>query len=233
MSWLFRGAWVECYGDRLMIRIAGVIRLFLADDHVMFIEGLEAHFSRVPGIKVVGRASTTDDAERLFAELTFDVAVLDMKIPPAGGLKLLPVLRKLKPKARALVLSMYDHPLYVREAFECGTHGYVLKGGAFKELEQAIVSVADGKTYLSPDIAHVLGNEKAISSDDAPVQALSEREFEVLRCLVEGLMLKEIAARLEVSENTIGTYRARIMKKWGVESRAELLQVAIQSGILQ
>ena len=210
-----------------------MIRLFLADDHMMFLEGLEEHFLRVSGVKVVGRASTTDEAERLFPVLSFDVAVLDMKIPPAGGLRLLPVLRKLKPKARALVLSMYDHPLYVREAFECGAHGYVLKGGAFQELEHAIVSVAAGETYLSPEIAHVLRDKKAASSDAAPVQALSAREFEVLRCLVEGLMLKEIAGRLSVSENTVSTYRARIMKKWGVDSRVELLHVAIQSGILQ
>ena len=208
-----------------------MIRVFLVDDHAMFLEGLCVHLRSVPDIEVCGQATSGEEALAALATCACDVVLLDIRLPGADGLAVLPAIKSGSPARKVMMLSMFEHPLYLRQALERGADGYMLKGGTFRELEQAVRTVHSGQQYISEEFA--AGDRSDLLGTLRDVD-LSDREFEAVRHLTQGLELKQIASEMgDVSVNAVSTYLGRAMKKMGVDNRTDLIRFAIEAGLVE
>lgn len=212
------------------------VRILLADDHAVLRTGLRLLLGSQDGFSVVGEASTGTETLSLAEELQPDLILLDLSMPALGGLEVLPVLRRLSPEARILILTMHDDPQYLRQALKSGAAGYVLKKAADVELLSAVRAVMRGEVYVHPALTRVLLEDVLPTPDSAAVagswQALSEREQEVLRLVALGYTSAEIAEQLSLSAKTVETYRARGMEKLGLSNRAALVRFVLNNGII-
>lgn len=213
------------------------IRVLLADDHTLVRQGFRRILEDDPRIMVVGEASTGLTAIAQCKELKPDVAVLDLSMPELGGLEAAGEILKTSPDVKILILSMYSNEAYVRKAFEVGAKGYMLKDAIELDLTRAVVSLAEGKAYMSPGISNlVIEGLKSGSLQDAGQDAyerLSLREKEVLQLIAQGKSNKEVAALLNISVNTVAVHRARVMESLGVHRTAELVLYAVKRGLIQ
>jgi DNA-binding NarL/FixJ family response regulator len=162
-----------------------------------------------------------------------DVVLLDIVMPGKSGIEAMPALLQAVPEAKVLVLSMQDDPRYVREAFEAGASGYVLKEAADTEVVGAVRAVAAGERYVHPALGARLVAADAEERRRAETDPLSERERQVLQLLALGHTNQEIAALLYISVRTAETHRAHIMQKVGLASRAELVRYALDHGLIE
>ena len=209
------------------------IRVLLVDDHAILRSGLRRVLDSEPDIEVVGEA---ENAERAVFEAmanTPDVVVMDVVMPGMSGIDGTPALLQAVPGAKVLVLSMQDDPRYVRQAFEAGASGYVLKEAADTEVVGAIRSVAAGENYVHPALGARMVAADTAERKRAEADPLSDREREVLRLLALGHTNQEIAKMLYISVRTAETHRAHIMQKLGLASRAELVRYALDQGLIE
>ena len=208
------------------------IRLLIVDDHQLVRSGLRRLLEAEDDIEVEDEGGTAYDAIRLARLHKPDVILLDVVMPGGNGIDTIPEILEAAPQTNVLALSMQDDPSYVRQAFAAGAKGYVLKEAADDELLAAIREVAKGGNYVD----HQLGSRLAVYDATAAAQReadpLSEREREVLRLLALGYTNQEISKQLYISVRTSETHRARIMQKLGLQTRAELVRVAIERGLL-
>jgi two-component system response regulator NreC len=184
-------------------------------------------------IEPVGEAGTARDAIFEARSLKPDVILLDVVMPDQSGLDIIPTLLHENPDTKILVLSMQDDPRYVREAFEAGASGYVLKEAADSEVVAAVREVAGGGRYVDPELGARLVAAESAERKRAEEDPLSEREGEVLRLLALGHTNQEIAKQLYISVRTAETHRAHIMQKLRLSSRAELVRYALDRGLLE
>jgi DNA-binding NarL/FixJ family response regulator len=199
-----------------------MIRVLLADDHKIVRDGLRRILGAQADLQVAGEAAGGDDALSLVKAHDYDVAVIDMSMPGLSGLDLIKRLKIEKPRLRILVLSMHGEAQYAARALKAGAAGYVHKDSAAEQLVGAIRKVAAGGVYITEAAAASL-----VSAQGAPHEALSAREFEVLRLLVEGLGPSEIGEKLHLSVKTVSTHKTRIQEKLRVGSTAELVRYAL------
>ncbi len=212
------------------------LRVLLADDHRIVREGLRALIDGQADMEVVGEARTGREAVRLARELAPDLVVMDVAMPDLNGVEAARQIVQANPEAKVLALSMHSDAQFVARMLEAGASGYLLKDGAFDELEAGIRQVTEGKTYLSPAITGTVVKDyvRRMGEPEAEgVSPLSPREREVLQLLAEGLVSKQIAARLGLSVKTVETHRGRLMDKLGLRTVAELTKYAIRQGITQ
>jgi two-component system, NarL family, response regulator NreC len=209
------------------------IRVVLVDDHAILRSGLRRVLDAEPDIEVVGEAESADRA--VFEALSNkpDVVVMDLMMPGKSGIEGMPAVLQAVPDVKVLVLSMQDDPRYVREAFEVGAAGYVLKEAADTEVVGAIRAVAGGERYVHPALGARLVAAEAEERKRAEADPLSEREREVLRLLALGHTNQEIAKMLYISVRTAETHRAHIMQKLRLSSRAELVRYALENGLIE
>jgi two-component system response regulator NreC len=212
------------------------IRVLIVDDHGVMRAGLQAMISAQADMAVVGCASSGDDALFLAPKARPDVIVLDVEMPGRGGLECMPLLRHACPDARVLVLTMHDDPVLVRRSFEAGASGYVVKEALGDDLLAAIRTVHHGRSYINVSMPQD-GQATAASAlepagDKLVDDRLSGRERQVLEMLAQGLTNSEIGKRLHLSPRTIGTYRGRLNEKLGLRTRADIVQFALDSGML-
>ena len=205
-----------------------MIRLLLADDHKIVRDGLKRILASAADLEVAAEASNGDEALALVKAQDFDVAMLDMSMPGLAGMDLIKRLKIEKPKLRILVLSMHGEHQYAARALKAGAAGYLNKDSAAEALLGAIRKIAAGGVHISEAAAASLLQ----SGDKAPHEALSDREFEVLRLLVEGLGPTEIGEKLHVSVKTVSTHKARILEKLGLSSTADLVRYALEHKLL-
>jgi DNA-binding NarL/FixJ family response regulator len=210
-----------------------VIRVVLVDDHAILRSGLRRVLDAEPDIEVVGEAESVDRAVFEVLASKPDVVVMDVVMPGKSGIEGMPAVMQAGPDARVLVLSMQDDPRYVREAFEAGATGYVLKEAVDTEVVGAVRSVAAGEQYVHPALGARLVAAEAEERRRAEADPLSEREREVLRLLALGHTNQEIAKLLYISVRTAETHRAHIMQKLRLSSRAELVRYALAQGLLE
>jgi DNA-binding NarL/FixJ family response regulator len=204
------------------------IRVLLVDDHAVLRAGLRLILDREEGIEAVGDAATAEDAVRSLPRLDPDVVVIDIEMPGMGGFEGTAKIRERSPRAKILVLTMHDEARDVRRAFESGADGYLLKSAADEDLVRAIHAVAAGERYVHP----ALGATLAAPRRQSPLDDLTAREREILRLLALGHTNQEIAERLIVSVRTVESHRAHVMGKLGVATRAEMVRVALDAGLL-
>jgi two-component system, NarL family, response regulator NreC len=209
------------------------IRILVVDDHAVVRTGLRRVLDAEDGLETVGEAADAERAVYEAIETKPDVILLDVTMPGKSGIEALPSLRQAAPDAQVLILSMQDDPRYVREAFEAGASGYVLKEAADTEVVDAVRAVAAGERYVNPALGARLVSADAEARKRAEADPLSDREREVLRLLALGHTNQEIAGMLFISVRTAETHRAHIMRKLRLSSRAELVRHALSEGLLE
>jgi two-component system response regulator NreC len=210
-----------------------VIRVLVVDDHAVVRAGLRRVLDAEDDIETVGEAPDAERAIYEALESKPDVVLMDVVMPGKSGIEGLPALLQALPDVRVLMLSMQDDPRYVREAFEAGASGYVLKEAADTDVVGAVRAVASGEHYVHPALGARLVAAESEERKRAESEPLSEREREVLRLLALGHTNQEIAALLYISVRTAETHRAHIMQKLGLSSRAELVRYALDHGLVE
>jgi len=211
------------------------IRIVLADDHGIVLDGVHAMLEREPEFEVIGKVTDGSQAVRLSREQVPDIVIMDLTMPDMGGIEATRLITVERPAVKVLCLSMHADHGFVMAALEAGASGYVLKDGARKELLHAIRTVTKGQVYLSPGIAGmVVDAAKSKTAANIPpiVAMLTEREREVLQLLAQGEATKEIAFRLHLSVKTVGTHRRHIMDKLNIHGIAALTKFAIREGLI-
>lgn len=212
------------------------LRVFLADDHPLVLDGIKALLSADDGIELVGEARDGNTALRRAIELQPDVAVLDLSMPGLNGIAVAGKLLEACPQCRILILTVHEDAAYLRQLLDLGVAGYVLKRSATDELRRAIHAVAAGGTYLDPAIAaRAVGRPAARQHADTDAPAtpdLSPREIDVLRLTAIGHSNKSIANTLLIGVKSVDTYKARAMEKLGFRSRVEVIRFALSKGWL-
>jgi DNA-binding NarL/FixJ family response regulator len=209
-------------------------RVLLVDDHPLLRNGLRLLLDAQPDIKVVGEASDGDGAIAAAVQLTPDVIVMDIEMPGANGIDVTKQVLAVSPASRVIILSAFPDAHYVKAAVQAGARGYLLKGNAPAEVLSAVRAVVAGHTFMCPEATSALVETLKDALATGPAQAappLSPREREVMMLVVEGCRTKEIAARLGIGTKTVDTHRARLMKKLGCGSTAELVRYAIREGL--
>ena len=208
------------------------IRVLVVDDHAIVRSGLRRVLDAEPDIETVSEAENADRAVFEAMEHKPDIVLMDVVMPGKSGIEGLPALLQAVPTVQVLILSMQDDPRYVREAFEAGASGYVLKEAADTEVITAVRAVAAGERYVHPALGARLLAAEVEERKRAEADPLSEREREVLRLLALGHTNQEIAKLLYISVRTAETHRAHIMQKLHLSSRADLVRYALANGLL-
>jgi two-component system response regulator NreC len=209
------------------------IRVLIVDDHAVVRAGLAMLVNAADDLEAVGEAGSARDAILEARSTKPDVVLMDVMMPNESGIDVIPNVLRERPEAKVLILSMQDDPRYVREAFEAGASGYVLKEAADAELVAAIRDVAAGGQYVHPELGARLVAAETAERRRAEDDPLSDREREVLRLLALGHTNQEIAKELYISVRTAETHRAHIMQKLRLSSRAELVRYALSEGLLE
>jgi DNA-binding NarL/FixJ family response regulator len=222
------------------------IRILIADDHQIFIEGVKAVLQKYTELKCViaGEANTGNSLLKMADQVEAEILLLDLNLPDMDGLE---VLSKLKEKAcnlRVIIFSIYDEPKIVKAAFKAGADAYVLKGSNFRELYEAIEAVRTGQTYISIGLSLTNGSgmnsrflqhgKLSVSFEDRFIKkfSLTKRELEVLKLVGKAMTNKEIAKELYISDQTVSVHRKNIMRKLGVSSTAGLIKMAFENNLL-
>ncbi len=210
----------------------GSVRVLLADDHQLFLEGLRALLGEQPGIVVVGEAANGRQAVAAARNLEPQIVVMDLSMPGMNGIEATRRIVRELPDVKVICLSMHSEARFVEAALEAGAAGYLLKDCASDELLSAVETVSAGKTYISPSIAGLVVTAlRSRERQSTAFTLLTQREREVLQLLAEGHSTKEIAEHLGVSIKTVGTHREHIMQKLDIHSIAGLTKYAIGEGL--
>lgn len=207
------------------------ISIVLADDHVLFRQGLAALLREQPCWEVVGEAGSGEEAIDLVALLKPTVAVLDVEMVGMGGIDAAKRIREISPGTKIVALSMYSSAHYQQRMRRAGASAYVCKSQPIGELVEAVKAVIGGRGY-EPGLPELPAPAAMARSARVDADALSEREREVLRLLAEGQRTVVIAETLGISHKTVETYRARLQQKLGIGDLSGLVRFAIRAGLI-
>ena len=210
-----------------------MIKIMIVDDHAIVREGLKQIVRQTDDMEVVAEAENGSDMLKILQEKTFDIVLLDISIPGRNGIDYLKDVKQLKPDLPVLILSMHPEEQFAMRALTAGAAGYLTKKSASRELIAAIRKVADGRKYVSPEFADKILMELDKDAEKPPYKRLSNREFEVMRGIASGKTISEIAEGLNLSVQTISTYRSRILDKMNLKTSAELTYYAIKNGLVE
>jgi two-component system invasion response regulator UvrY len=208
-----------------------MIRILLVDDHPVVRQGIRTILMERLNGAVVGEAANADAALRQVADGGWDIVIADISLPGASGLDLIKDLQRLHPAVPTLVLSMHPAAQFARRALGAGAAGYLTKDSPPDELVAAIEDARRGRRYVGRDAGDVL-LRWAAKTVTTPHEALSDREYQVLRRLGSGHTVSDIARDLGLSVKTVSTYRTRVLEKLGMRTNAELMRYVIENGLL-
>jgi DNA-binding NarL/FixJ family response regulator len=209
-----------------------MIRLLAADDHPIIRRGLKHILEDTPDIEVVAEASTGDEVLALVSAADIDLVILDVSMPGKNWLEVIREARAIKPGLLFLVLSRHTEVQFALESLKAGASGYLTKTSLVDEFIGAVRRVAAGSRYVSSDLAGELADAVGrLGLHGQPHELLSPNESQVLRSLVEGKTVKEIAVKMSVSQSTVSTYKARAMLKLDLKSDADLIRYGLQHEI--
>jgi two-component system, NarL family, response regulator NreC len=210
------------------------LRVVLIDDHPVLREGLAMFLSHQSDFECVGQAADRASATALLSQEKPDVAVIDLALGAEDGLELVRSLRTISPATKTLVLTMHEEHDYVRAALLAGANGYALKRGSAKDVSDAIRRVMEGENYLDPGLGDAAWDTYLVpASGEQRLSMLTPRERQVFELVARGVTHREIAEQLGIGKKSVDTYRARLYQKLGINSRAELVEIALKFGVLQ
>jgi two-component system, NarL family, invasion response regulator UvrY len=209
-----------------------VAKILIIDDHEVVRDGVKKILEDQPRTTVFGEAGTASEALRLVREHDWNLVVLDPDLGGTSGLEVLKELKQIRPRLPVLILSMHSEEQFARRALKAGASGYITKASSREELVEAVNKVMSGGRYISPTVAEKLIFDFEIGTGRPPHEALSDREFEVLRLIASGKTVGEIAGILSLSDSTISTYRGRILEKMVMKTNAELTHYAIHNKLV-
>jgi DNA-binding NarL/FixJ family response regulator len=207
-------------------------RIFVVDDHPLIREGLAAQIATQPNLHLCGEAEDVGDAITRIMEAEPDLVIVDISLKNGNGIDLVKRLKAKDPSLVILVWSMHPENLYAERALRAGARGYVNKSRSASQIMEAVQTVLDGKTYISPEMSEKLldrvvgGGQKELEASS--VEGLTDRELETFELLGQGMTTQQIASKMHVSRKTVETYRARIKEKMGLTNAVELIQHAVQ-----
>jgi DNA-binding NarL/FixJ family response regulator len=210
-----------------------VIRLVIADDHPVVRDGLKYLVSQNRDMALVGEAEDAGSTLEVCRTTAVDVLLLDVSMPGMGVVDLIRALRAAGRSPRILVLSIHPERHYARRVLKAGADGYLTKNHSPTALVDAIRQVHGGRKYVTPTVAEELAASLSEGNALAAHEALSSREYEVLRRLGAGIRVDDIAQELALSPKTVRTYRSRILAKMGLRSTAELIFYAVQNDLVE
>jgi two-component system, NarL family, invasion response regulator UvrY len=211
--------------------VSARLTVLLVDDHAVVREGYRRLLEDSGRITVVGETGSAADAYQLFCNLAPDVVVMDIALPGVSGIEGMRRILAHQPNAHVLMFSMYEDSIFVRRALEAGAAGYLTKASAPRVLVEAIDAVAAGRRFLSPDVAQTLALQPT-NTQRATHDVLSAREFEVLKLLVDGCTLNDIAKQLGLNPKTVSNHQSSIKQKLRAETPTQLLRAAMRIGLM-
>jgi len=209
-----------------------MIRILIADDHIVVHRGLQQILGDEPDMTVVGEAHNAQEVLALVRKQDWDLVVLDISMPGRSGLDIIEELKQERPKLPVLILSMHPEDRYAVRALSVGAAGYLTKESVPEELVKAIRKVVSGGRYVSPPLAEKLACALSTDTGRPLHETLSNRELQVLCMIGSGKSVGAIAAELSLSVKTISTYRARILEKMTLKNSAELIHYALQNRLV-
>lgn len=214
------------------------ITILLADDHTIVRQGLAKLLDGDANLCVIGEARNGREAVSKAEELRPDVVLMDIAMPVLNGIEATRQIRKASRNTKVIILSMHSHDRFISELFSLGASGYLLKDSTGDDIIRAIKAAISGDTYLSPSISRrvvedYISMKRVKSSEENLYAKLSDREREVFQMMAEGRSTREISDTLCVSMSTVKTHRANIMNKLEIENLSQLIQFAIELGIVE
>lgn len=210
-----------------------MIRLLLADDHLLVRSGMRRLLDETADLEVVAEAGSGEQALELARELAPDVVLMDLKMPGMGGLEATRRLLAAHQGLKVLAVSMYSEAPYPNRLLEAGASGYLSKDSAADEVVAAVREVAAGRTYVAASVASKLAVSLIQGSGSSPFDRLSQREMQVTMLVIQGQTSQAISDTLSLSPKTVSTYRYRVFEKLDVGNDVELTRMAMRYGLLE
>ena len=210
-----------------------MIRVLIADDHVVVRSGLKQLFELMGDIAVAGEATNGDEVLELLRQKEFDLILLDLTMPGLSGVNLITRIHTLYEKVPVLVLSMHNELHVAKRVLQAGASGYVTKGSEQDTLMAAIRKVAAGGRFIDPGVAEQMMFEKPSTEKSLPHERLSERELHIMKLIALGKSINDIADELFISNKTVSTHKARLMQKLNFQNTAELVRYAADHGLVE
>jgi DNA-binding NarL/FixJ family response regulator len=213
--------------------MTNILRLVVVDDHALFRRGLVGLLEEMPGFEVVGQAGDGEQALPIIESARPDVVLLDLNMPVMDGIATLRALRGRHLPVRVLMLTISQSETDLLEAIRAGADGYLLKNAEPEDLRRSILRVYEGQGALSPEVTGQVLRALSRFESQEPGSLLSEREIDVLNCMVDGLTTQQIASYLFISDNTVKTHVRHIFEKLDVSNRAEAVGKGMQMGLIR
>ncbi len=207
-------------------------RILLVDDHSIVRQGLKNLIELESTLEVTGEAASGVEALKLVRNNQYDIVVLDISMPDKNGVDTLHDLKHIAPNLPVLILSGYAEEQYALNLMRSGCKGYLSKDSDSDEIIRAIKAIANGKRYISSELADLMSNELSHPSNKQLHETLSDREFQVFFKLAGGLSPTEIATELNISIKTVSTYRTRVLEKMSLKTNADLTYYAIKNSLV-
>jgi DNA-binding NarL/FixJ family response regulator len=204
------------------------IKILIADDHQVFIDGMSSMLSQVDEFEVIGSATHGEQLIQQVVALQPDVVLSDIQMPGMDGIEATQVIHKSYPSVKIIALTMLNETMFIKKMLEAGAYGYVLKTTDKNELIKAIRQVAAGEKYFSQEVTAQLMNNFSDKKSASPLEALTRREREILAMIAQGLTDKEIAEKFFLSPLTVTTHRKNVLSKLGLKNKVELTRFAIE-----
>lgn len=206
--------------------------ILLVDDHSIVRQGLKNLIDLEEGLQVVGEAASGIEAIKMVRANHYDIVVLDISMPDKNGVDTLHDLKHIAPNLPVLILSGYAEEQYALNLIRSGCKGYLSKDADADEIIKAIRTIANGRRYISAELADLMTNELSHPSEKLLHEMLSKREFQIFFKLAGGLSPTDIAAELNISIKTVSTYRTRILEKMSLKTNADLIYYAIKNNLI-
>ncbi len=209
-----------------------MIKVLLADDHEMILEGLCALLENEKEIEIIGKAQDGLEVLEQLKSLQPHLLILDINMPQMDGIELTAKLKERHPKIKVLILSMHNRSEFIKRLMELGADGYILKNSGRGELITAIKTIVAGKKYFSHEIMKTNFDDQLHSTSKNP-SLLSEREKDVLRLIAQGLTSQQIASKLNISQHTVDSHRKHILSKIEAKNSVDIVKYALKTGLVK
>jgi two-component system, NarL family, nitrate/nitrite response regulator NarL len=200
------------------------IKIIIVDDHPMVLEGMAAMLAQIEFVINAGTAANAYEAIQQIKATAPDIVITDINMPEVSGIELALKIKKEFPAVKIIAMSTFKERSYISQMIQNGAAGYLVKSASKEEIEEAILSVYEGKLYMSLDI-NLSANDKPELAD---IPVLSSREKEVLHLIADGFTNPQIAAKLFISLHTVDSHRKNLLTKFGINNTASLIKLAVR-----